>query len=815
VNDHNTEVLGRNLGHIRIIDLIGEGGMGAVYVGFDDTLKRKVAVKAIRSEFRLNEDTKSRFLREARILSQLNHPNICTVYDFVEEEATDYLVLELVEGENLRDEIEKGMGDDRRMSVARQILRVLVAVHGRGVMHRDLKPENVMLTADDTIKVLDFGLARSVEEEPAVSSAVATHRLDPDGSGPAVGPSVVAGTGRSTYVKTRLGTVVGTAGYMSPEQARGEPATAASDMYSLGLILQELFTGEPPFEPGLSGEELLRKAAAGASRPVTGLPPDLTALIERLKAPAPGARPSSVDALAELERIRDAPRRRRRRTLAVAAWAALALLTVGMTVQSIRVARQARRANQEAGAARRAQSEAEEVSRFLVDLFEVSDPSEARGETITARELLDRGAQITTSGFEGQPLARARFMRTIGAVYLNLGLYDRASPLLEDALTVCEEHLEPGHPEIAGSLSSLAALRSAQGRFEDAIRLIDRELEIHRSRFGPDHPDVARCLSDKGRVLYKQGQYGESEACSRAALEIRERIFAADHLEVARSLTEIGALHVVQGRSEEAEECFERALAVERVALGADHPEVAKLHNNLGVVTSRLGRNQESIQHYQRCLEIKLKVYGPDHPSVASTYHNIAENHRKLKQYDQAEDNYRRAFAIRQRALPDVHPEIADSLDMLGVVSQLTGRFDEAEELFQRALDMRVQTVGHDHPRVALTLSNLGYLHFMQGRYVEAEPLLLRALDIRDRMLGPENPAVADTLTFLGSVYAAQGRFEEAEPLFARLLALREKLLPADHPYLTWTRTEYAAVLRSLGHDDRAAEIEAGNDAGR
>ena len=166
-------ILGQNVGHIRVTDLLGEGGMGAVYVGYDDTLERKVALKAIRGDFRVNPESKARFLREARILSKLDHPGVCRVHDFVSDDDSDYLVMELIEGRNLRQAMTAGLDDREKRSIARQLLEVLVEVHEEGITHRDLKPENIMVTPQGGVKVLDFGLSRLSEDEFAEMTTAA------------------------------------------------------------------------------------------------------------------------------------------------------------------------------------------------------------------------------------------------------------------------------------------------------------------------------------------------------------------------------------------------------------------------------------------------------------------------------------------------------------------------------------------------------------------------------------------------------------------------------------------------------------------
>jgi len=322
-----------------------------------------------------------------------------------------------------------------------------------------------MLAEGDQVKVLDFGLSRQMSEEapadmgektvsPSASGAGAPEddatRALPDGSGPAP-------VSTSLESLTTAGTIMGTIGYMSPEQARGEVATAASDMYSLGLMLQELFTGKPSYEPGLRASDRLEKARRGDTLPVVGLDVDLATLIGRLKSLEPSARPSAVDAAEKLEWIRRRPQRRRRRVLLAAAITALVLFGAAMTVQSIRATRAEKRARQEAETAK-------QVSGFLVDLFKISDPSEARGRTITAREILDQGSKKIESGLKDQPIVRARLLFTVGRVYDDMGLYQEAEPLLASALSLCESHLPADDTSIADCEDALATLRWRKGR---------------------------------------------------------------------------------------------------------------------------------------------------------------------------------------------------------------------------------------------------------------------------------------------------------------------------------------------------------------
>ncbi|MEW6365792.1 MAG: serine/threonine-protein kinase [Acidobacteriota bacterium] len=359
---------GSRVGSIRLDALIGIGGMGEVYRGFDEKLQRTVAVKTIRAERRLSAESKARFLREARTLSKLNHPSICQAYDLIEAPDADYLVLEFVEGRTLRGESVQQLPLAQKLRISIEIAEALSAAHEADVVHRDLKPDNVMVTNRGAVKILDFGIARSVSRNGGIEKRVngaqecspfllaaapaAGSQATSEGTTEPLGRdeqakrdgtmNTAAGLGTRTTL-TRAGSALGTLRYMSPEQIKGDPVTPACDMFSFGLFLQEIFTGKPAYPDDLPIEELLDRVRAGRTGPIGEIDPDLALLIRKLTALRAIERPTAREAVSQLRWVQEKPARRRRRRLRIAAGAAFAavLLAAGIAVfvSRIRAAR--------------------------------------------------------------------------------------------------------------------------------------------------------------------------------------------------------------------------------------------------------------------------------------------------------------------------------------------------------------------------------------------------------------------------------------------------------------------------------------------
>jgi tetratricopeptide (TPR) repeat protein/predicted Ser/Thr protein kinase len=576
-----------HVSHYRLMERLGIGGMGEVYAALDETLTRPVALKAIRPEYRLSADSKTRFLREAQILSQLDHPNICRVYDYFEEGGRDWLVLEFVEGQDLHVAASR-LDRSARIAVAEQIAAVLVVTHANGVVHRDLKPGNVMISRAGAVKVLDFGLARSVLlprpapasltgpsgldalQQPAQRDDLDVTRLAPLD----VAELLSASDDAPTQFQTRHGAITGTVGYMSPEQARGEPAMAASDMYAFGLLLQELFTGRRPYDESLGYDTLLEHARRGESLPVRGIPADLAALIERLKSRNASDRPTAHEAADRIQWIRNKPKRRLRRLVAAAVVTAAALGALKYTIDLARERSVAVAAREDAD---RRRQQAETLIGFML--------GNLRGKLQQAGrlELLEDVGREATTYFKSTPpgsMTGEELFRRSQALY------------------------------------QIGQIRQAEGKLKDATDAYRESLAVAEqvSTRDPSNAEWQLGLSTAhfyvGEILREQGDLNGAMHEYTAYRDIAQQLSTRDPpnerwaLEVSYGNGAVAAVQELQGDLQGARQQLESALSIKE-ALAAKKPDdlerqraVANGHNRLGVVLDKLGEADAALKHY-------------------------------------------------------------------------------------------------------------------------------------------------------------------------------------------------------------------------
>jgi eukaryotic-like serine/threonine-protein kinase len=714
--------------------------MGIVYEAEElGPVRRRVALKLIKPGVATRASI-ARIEAERQALAVMSHPAIASVFHAgATEEGQPYFAMELANGSPLTEFCDtQRLNVRERLELFLEVCRGVQHAHQKGVIHRDLKPSNVLVIQQDgrlQPKIIDFGIAKALG-----------HQLT------------------DHTIVTQEGQPIGTAAYMSPEQATtGVDVDTRADIYALGVILYELIAGELPVSPaGLGIYVFMTSLAAGHLNPPppsARLDPrdresamiahlrrtdphrlrrevhgDLDRIVLKAIEPDRGHRYETVSALATdiqrflahepiLARPPSAGYRfrkffQRHRAGVVAAGLAGAALLVGSVATSIGMVRAT---NAERVAAQEAAA-AQQVTNFLVDLFEQPDPYVSAGDEITARAVLDRGVERVRRDLSGQPRTYGRILHTMGRVYGNLGSYDDARRLLEDALRARERH------------------------------------------YGPDHPEVAETLNEIGAIAFITGQYDHAEAHYNRALAIAQRHQPRGTTALIGALSGLAGIRVRSGAYDEAEALYLRARAIEADTRQADATQPPSSLGGLAAVYYYQGRLREAEALMRELLAAEERAFGPNHPAVAATLNNLG-----------------------------------------GVLYNL-GRYADALPLYERARMIHEATLGEWHPDLALNLTNIGEVDWKLRRYGEAEVVLRRALDIYRRVMADDAPQVATTLNALANVLRDQRRYAEAEPLYRQALAIRER---AQHSWVDSTLKDYALLLRSTGRPGDAAALEA------
>jgi len=419
---------------------------------------------------------------------------------------------------------------------------------------------------------------------------------------------------------------------------------------------------------------------------------------------------------------------------------------------------------------------AEQVSEFLVGLFEVSDPSEALGDTITAREILNKGADRIENELGDQPEVQATLMNTMGLVYVNLGLYDQALPLLENALSIRRQLFGGMHPDIATSLNNLGILHKDNGNYLKAEELLIEALAINRYRYGDEHQKVARSLGSLGWIYYKKYDQSKAEELCMESLAILRKIYGEVHPDVANALNILGVLFEYKGDTI-SEEYYREAFEIRLKIYGEVHPDVAMSLNNVGVSLIRRGNYTEAEELFKKALEIDRKIFGDTNLDIALFLSNLGWIYNKKDDYSKAEELYKESLAIRRKIVGDEHPDVARSLHKLALVIKRKGNYSKAEELYREVLDIQQKILPEGQWQTALTMGNIGDCLTKLKRFQEAEPLLLESYKILKTKKGENDYYTMIVLNFIIELYKAWDKPEkvaECEALLPDSTAVSE-----------------------------------------
>ena len=811
----------KSIGRYQLLEKLGEGGMGQVWLAEQTApVRRQVALKLIKPGM-YDDSVLQRFQAERQSLAVMDHPSIAKVFDAgTTPEGQPYFVMEYVPGLPITDYCDQqNLKICDRLELFIKVCEAVQHAHQKAIIHRDLKPANILVVEVDgkpTPRIIDFGLAKAV-------------------AAPAAGEDLV----------TKFGGFVGTPGYMSPEQADPsiEDVDTRTDVYSLGVVLYELLCGSLPFDtkkwqnqpvyevlrqlreqdpprPSTKVETQKESSTAAAAmrgtqpKQLTGLlhgdldwitmktlekdrtrrygtPSELAAELTRYLNNEPVlARPASTS-----YRLRKYVRRHR---IGVAAAAGvIALLIAFAAVQAVQVRRVTRERDR-----------ADRMSDFMTGMFKVSDPSEARGNSITAREILDKASKDIDTGLAKDPELQARLMYTMGNVYLSLGLDTRAQSLLERAIAIQRRSLGPEHRETLQSATSLGKALRYRGHYPEAESLNRQTLEIQRRVLGLRDPDTLGSISSLANTLFSEGRYPEAEKLQRDTLEIRRRLFGPQHPDTLSSMHELGLTLAEEGHYAEAEKLDRETLDIYRRVFGPEHPSTLGAVNSLGNLMLYEAKFPEAEKLYRETLEIRRRIQGPEHPDTLTAMGNLATVLSEEGHYPEAEKLQRETLDIDTRVLGPEHPQTLLAMANLSFTLGNENRFADAEKLQRAVIETGRRVLGPEHSEVLQAMNGLSGNLQREGRYKEAEKLERETLDTERRALGPEKPQTLESMFNLGGTLQSEGHYAEAEKLQRETLDIVSRAFGPTHPNTLSVMTDLGETLEKEGHYVEAEKLQ-------
>lgn len=807
---------GETVGPYRIEHLVGQGGMGSVYLAERTDVGKRVALKVVE---RPGTQAVDRFLQERRVLARLRHPHIAELYDAGAVDAgplagAPFFAMEYVDGEPIT-----AFCDHQRLPL-RDRLRLVVQVgeaiqyaHQNLIVHRDLKPSNVLVasTGGDgapglaEVKLLDFGIAKLLEGD------------DPE--------------------LTQTGAAAMTPAYAAPEQLLGDPVSTATDVYALGLLLYELLTGQrahevaglPPHEAArlvdsteperpstrvssAESHEVAEARASTVERLHRDLDGDLDIICMTALRREPERRYASAEAfvddikrhLASLPikarpetagyRVRKFVGRHRLGVAASVAVLTALVLGLGVAIWQWRTAERAQAQTAEALAESRA------VSEFAFQIFRTSDPlQEVRGDTVSARTLLERGAARVRTELAGQPRVQARMLGSIGATYASLGLLAEADTLLAEAVAVWRREVATADTTLATFLHDRGIVKQNQGANDVSADLHREALQIRRDRLGDDHVRTADSYHQLAVAQTYLREYDDALTNVELAVAIYRRAGRSADSPLASAYDTHAAILMDLGRVDEALRIGDLALATTRRAHGDVHPTTATSLQNLAVMYGDRDRWAEAEPFLREAIAIYTEILGPDHDDLAAPYHNLAVNLESQERYADALPNYAEALRIKEmhrgRGL-----SYGITLEQRALLLAKLGRSAEAEREMNEVLAIYRSQPGDTRFDVAFASNSMGQVQTLAGRHERALPLYRRAYDLMHEVQETDaHPRVAQFGSDLGACLTEVGRLNEArEVLRASYETLREVHGEEHRATRTaWERLQAASASRS------------------
>jgi serine/threonine protein kinase len=773
----------------RLIRMLGEGGMGQVWLAEQNApVHRQVALKLIKAGM-YDATVVQRFRSERQSLAIMDHPAIAKVFDAgATPQGQPYFVMEYVPGLPITDYCDQhNLTITQRLRLFIQACEGVQHAHQKAIIHRDLKPANILVIDVDgrpRPRIIDFGLAKAIGRETSDQNEF-----------------------------TRFGLFLGTPGYMSPEHVDPtvQDVDTRSDVYSLGVVLYVLLTGSQPFETKRSVQpvhELLRKlreedpptpsakvntereTSATTARARGTEAPQLVSLLrgdldwiatKALERDRTRRYATPLELTADLQRylnhepvlagpasagyrIRKYARRHR---VAVGVGAGLLMLLAAFSLlQGLEL----RRTTQERDRANHERDRATRITDFMTGMFKVADPSEARGNSVTAREILDKASQEMRRSLPQDPEVQSQMMYVMASTYLNLGLYARAEELSKSAMDARFGLFGPNDRKTLQSMTQIGSILYREGHYPEAEKQTREAMLAESRELGAEDPLTLETTANDAINQLEQGHYEAGEKQLSQVLDADTRILGRENSQTLNAMFDLATALWLQGRNAEAEGRYRELLDVERRVLGPDHPEALRALANLAMVLHSQGRWAEAEPLYREVVSTEQRIVGVDNPQVTYAMANLAALLAIEGRLAEGEKIYRDVLAIRLKSVGPENPGTLLAQEDVADLLSKQGRNQEAEQMQRDTLAVQLRVLGPEHPNALLSQSHLAGILIAEKKYTEAEKIARESFQVALKALGQQNPVTLNTMRKLGRAMAYSGRYPEARKLFLDLI---------------------------------------------
>jgi tetratricopeptide (TPR) repeat protein len=762
---------GERVGAYRVVRELGRGGMAIVYLAErdDGEYRQQVALKWM-PQAQPDAASETLFRRERQALADLRHPHIARLIDGGRNvQGRPWFAMELILGEPLdRHCVRQQLPLAQRLRLFGQVCAAVAFAHARGVIHRDIKPSNVLVDSDGDAKLLDFGIAQLLDQHDELASGAFTP------------------------------------GFASPEQARGEPVTVASDVYQLGRLLASLLSSNVEEQTTIAAGPSALGADAPPPLPAT-LAPSLAAILHRACAADPAARYATADALAAdvrafVERRPVAARGGgagyttvcffQRHPVAVGAATIVLLLAIGaglLFANRLRIERDA--------ATHQARIATTVLDFMHDDLLAAADPAAAPGQELTVRAALDLASASASVRFDSLPVEHAAVRVALASLYQSLGRFDDAEREARAAVALGDGGTVPAAQRREAE-ATLASVLIARDKLDEARRLYEALRATALAVDGADSRAVLGIDDALGLILERSGEYERALELHQRVHDVARRTLGADDTLTRESAESAAVALQMLGRHGEARPLLQQVLDSRARELGARHPATLAAAHELGVLERHSGRLDAALERLQPTLSARREVLGVDHPETLSSANEVATVLQELKRYDEAEPLFRDVLERRLRRLGEEHRFTRNSMSNLGLLFSLSGRLQEAAPLYERTLAIETRLTGERHPDTLALMHNIAGLYRKQGRLEDALAMHRRVLENAEASsdLGPDAWQTALFRAGMAMTLQVGRRYEEADVEFARTIRTLDATLGPEHPRAQRAREMRAAL---------------------